>query len=150
MANESAVSLAKSLLRDGAEASLATLDATGAPFVSLVIFATGGDDAPILLLSRLARHTQNLARDPRASLMVSDRPGGDAQARVRATFIGRIAPLTDAAAIEDARRRFLARHPSATTYAGFSDFRFHAMVIESVHMVQGFGRIYEFDGKDLP
>lgn len=149
MANEPIVNLARSLLTNEGEASLATLDASGAPFASLVTFATDARHTPLLLISNLARHTQNLSRDPRASLLVSDRTNDDTQARSRATFIGKLTPLTDPEKIAAAKSHFLARHPSASTYAAFPDFRYFALSVDKVHMVQGFGRILEFDGTEL-
>jgi len=48
--------------------TLATLarDPVGHPFASAVAFALGPDGQPLLLLSGLAEHTQNLHADPRA------------------------------------------------------------------------------------
>jgi putative heme iron utilization protein len=42
-----------------------------------------------------------------------------------------------------ARRRFLARHPSAEGYAGFADFAFYTLEIERGHYIGGFGRIVD-------
>ena len=116
-------------------------------------FATGDAGEPLFLLSRLARHTQNLVRDPRASLLISDRvetdDDVDRQARARASLNGTIAPLMDPAAIADARTRFLARHPASTTYIDFPDFRFYAMTVTDIHLVQGFGRINNLPGSAL-
>lgn len=38
------------------------------------------------------------------------------------------------------RNRFLARHPAASFYAGFGDFAFHRVAVESAHWVGGFAR----------
>ena len=58
-------------MRTALKGALATLDReTGHPYASLVLVATEPDGAPILLLSRLALHTRNLERDPRASLLL--------------------------------------------------------------------------------
>jgi putative heme iron utilization protein len=48
-----------------------------------------------------------------------------------------------------ARRRFLARHPSAEAYAGFSDFGFWRMEMSGAHLVAGFGRIADLKKDDL-
>ena len=48
---------AKRLLREAGKGALATLLPGGAPYASLVTIACAMDGAPILLLSRLARHT---------------------------------------------------------------------------------------------
>jgi hypothetical protein len=70
-----AVRTARHVLRLATTGGLATLDAGGAPFASLVTVATTPEGEPILLLSDLARHTQNIARDKRAGLLLVA-PGG--------------------------------------------------------------------------
>src|SRR4051812_31295112 len=69
---------ARSLVRAALKGSLATLDkSTGHPYASLALTATDVDGTPILLISRLALHTQNLGKDARASLLI-DGTGNDA------------------------------------------------------------------------
>jgi putative heme iron utilization protein len=48
-----------------------------------------------------------------------------------------------------ARRRFLARHPSAEAYAGFADFGFWRMEMSGAHLVAGFGRIADLKKDEL-
>lgn len=130
--------LARGLLANAPRASLATLTATGAPYASLVLTADDGTGAPLLLLSDLAEHAKNLARDPRASLLVeSVEQAGDPLAAPRATFLGDVARLDDFGA----KTSFVARHPSAATYAGFKDFALYRLAIARIHLVAGFGRI---------
>jgi heme iron utilization protein len=47
------------------------------------------------------------------------------------------------------RRRFLARHRAAESYAGFADFGFFRMEIAAAHLVAGFGRIADLEKSDL-
>src|ERR1700682_5529816 len=69
---------ARSLLRRSRQGALATLMAgSGDPYCSLVNLASHPDGSPILLISRLALHTQNILADPRVSLMLDERAGGD-------------------------------------------------------------------------
>lgn len=129
---------AQDLIRRGRRAALATTDReSGAPYVSLVAVATGFDGAPLLLLSELARHTQNLNADPRASLLFEDVGLADPLAGARVSVSG-TAAITDSA--ED-KRRYLARLPTAKSFAGFKDFSFWRLAPESAHLVAGFGRI---------
>src|SRR5271165_6776136 len=68
----------KKLLREGRSGALATLlPGSGDPYCSLVNIATAADGAPLLLISRLAVHTQNLLADARVSLMLDERREGD-------------------------------------------------------------------------
>jgi len=62
---------ARALVRRALKASLATIDAwSGYPYASLITVGTDASGAPIFLISGLARHTQNLAKDARASILV--------------------------------------------------------------------------------
>ena len=153
MSEETAETCAKRLFAQNREGALATLDEHGNPLTTLVTYAASEKGEPLLLLSGLARHTQNLKVDPRASLLIADAldAGDDAdiQARARASLNGAIAPLTDPAAIADARARFLARHPAAETYVDFADFKFFVMKVADIHLVQGFGRIKNLPGTIL-
>jgi putative heme iron utilization protein len=125
--------------------ALATLLVDGAPYASLVTVATMPDVSPILLLSRLARHTENILRDSRVSLLVEERRAGDPLEGARVSITGTISVIEDAVA----RRRFLARHPSAAGYAGFKDFSFWRIQPTGAHLVAGFGRIVDVDAQDL-
>lgn len=124
---------------------LASLLSGGAPYASLVLVATAADASPLLLLSRLARHTQNVLTDSRVSLLVSARADGDPLQAARLSIAGTAALLNDA----DVRRRFLTRHPSAAAYAGFEDFSFWRIEMSGAHLVAGFGRIADIAASDL-
>ena len=132
--------LARALLREALTVSLATLDPSGGhPFVSLVTVATDYDGAPLLLASRLALHSRNMAADGRVSLLLS-RPGrGDPLAHPRLTLSGIATP----SGAKHLRARFLARHPKAALYIDFPDFRFWRVLPGAAHLVAGFGRAPE-------
>ena len=138
---------ARAMVRRSLKGALGTLDQTsGAPYVSMVGVATDTAGQPILLLSTLARHTANLAADPRASLLLDHTDAsGDPVSGQRLTLTGRLEPACDASV----RRRYLARHPSAAVYADFADFSFWRLEIQSGHSIAGFGRIQQMRGKDL-
>ena len=144
--NFDAGSEAKRLIRAARRGALATKDAdSGAPYASLVAVATAPDGAPLLLLSGLARHTKNLTAEPRVSLLVEDVGLADPLAGARVTIWGTISATGDAGA----RRRYLARHPSAEAYAGFGDFSFYRIEPEGAHLVAGFGRISTLPRADI-
>jgi heme iron utilization protein len=134
------------LARQARTAALATsMPETAHPYASLVNFATDAVGRPLLLLSRLAIHTQNLLADPRASVLVREPlpTHADALTALRMTLIGALEVFAGG------RDRYLAVHPGAAMYAGFSDFSFWRMRVESVHAVAGFGRIATFPGSDM-
>jgi hypothetical protein len=134
------------MVRAASGAALATLNPDGFPYASLVNIATDAACRPLLLISKLAWHTRNLANDERASLLIVDpAEAGDPLEGARATLIGRF----ETAGEEAVRRRFLARHPRAAGYAGFADFSLWRMLPETVHVVAGFGRIRTFPAADM-
>jgi len=146
--------LCRRLMRRQAHAALATrlVDvAGGGPYASLVAVACDVDASPLLLISDLAQHSRNIAADNRVSLLFdgggdrlpsddlpSDDPSpGDPLAAPRLSLLG------EAARREDERllARFVARHPSAASYADFGDFHLYRIEIGRAHLVAGFGRI---------
>jgi putative heme iron utilization protein len=126
---------------------MATIDAkTGYPYASLVTLATDASGAPTLLISNLARHTANLAKDPRASIMVDETGAlADPLQGARVTLYGKVERTADKAV----RRRFLARHPEASFYADFPDFAFFRLAVEGAHYIGGFGRIFDLASSEL-
>jgi len=138
---------ARRLMRAALTGSLATLERDGGhPYASLVHVATAPDGTPIFLLSRLARHTRNLERDGRASLLVTDAEGrADPLAASRVTLVGTLERVHG----EAARQRYLARHPAAAGYAAFADFAVYALAVARGHYVGGFGRIVDLARADL-
>ena len=133
-----AIGDAKRLMRLARTGALATLEPDlGAPLVTLVGVASDFDGAPLLLLSTLSRHTRHLMNDPRASVLLTQAPErGDPLNHPRVTLSGRM----EQASGESPRRRYLQRNPKAKLYAGFADFAFFRLRVESVHFNGGFGR----------
>ena len=127
------------LLRRARIGTLSTLSADdGGPYGSLANVATDHEGRPLLFVSRLALHTQNLLKDGRASIMVGEVPEkGDALVGQRVSVMGRFKKIENA----ELKQRYLARHPAANFYAEFPDFSLWRMVPERVHGVAGFGRI---------
>ena len=135
--------LARSLLRRSRQGALATLMARGGdPYCSLANVATHADGSPILLISRLALHTQNILADARISLMLDERAEGDPLEGSRIMLAGRAEEASD----DDAailRRRYLNAHPSAEAFVDFNDFSFFRIRPHAAHLVAGFGRIVD-------
>jgi putative heme iron utilization protein len=143
-AEKEAIGTIRHTLRAALTGSLGTLargsaDAeAGDPYVSLVQVATRIDGCPILLLSTLAAHTQNALADGRVSLLLDGTHGLTRPLTgPRVTVQGALVGSPD----EPTRTRYLARHPEAVEYVGFSDFAFYVMEPTNVHLVAGFGVI---------
>jgi heme oxygenase (biliverdin-IX-beta and delta-forming) len=137
---------AKKLLRESRSGALATLmPGSGDPYCSLVNVATASDGAPLMLISRLAVHTQNLLADKRLSLMLDERREGDPLEGARVMLQGAGGATEDPAA----RRRYLERQPEAAMFADFADFAFYRIAIKAAHLVAGFGRIVDLKPRDI-
>ncbi len=133
------------LLRSIRAGMLATIGRDGFPFASLVNVATDMSGAPLLLLSGLSSHTQNLLAQPRASILLAETGKGDPLAHPRLTVTGTARELGNGADRDAARARFLARHPKSALYADFGDFGFWRLDLDRANLNGGFARAAEFD-----
>jgi putative heme iron utilization protein len=130
---------ARTLVHLGRTGTLGTLSRRhpGHPFVSIMPYAPDERGRPLLLISTLAMHTQNLAADPRASLLVAQ-PGDDPLALARLTLMGHAGRL-ESGERPAAREAYLARHPNAIHWVDFDDFAFWRLDVADVYFVGGFG-----------
>jgi len=110
----------------------------GHPFGSVMPYAPDERGAPLLLISAMAMHTQNLEGDARASLLATQ-PGWaeDPLAGGRVTLMGRAARVPDGER-QAAREAYLARHPNAAFWVDFEDFAFWRLEVADVYFVGGF------------
>ena len=131
---------ARTLLHLGRVGSLSTLSRKrpGFPFGSLMPYALDGTGRPVLLISTMAMHTQNLQQDGRASLLVTQEAGGDPLGAGRVTLVGNVSLIADAE-IAEARRLYLERHENSKYWVDFDDFSFFAMDVVDVYYIGGFG-----------
>lgn len=146
---QEAARAARTLIHQAGDAALGTLSSDGSPHVSQVACATMLDGAPLILISELAVHTRNIARDPRASLLFRTDEAddaGDANALARVSVDGMLHAVDDP---EAARTRFLRRQPASADYASFGDFRFMRLEPKRARIVAGFGRIANLAPADL-
>ena len=130
----------KSLLSTQKHGVLAVADRdSGISYGAYVNYACDAKGYPIMLISTLARHTQALNANPAASLLVADLPlSGDILTGQRACFMGHCRKIEYS---EDMTAAYLAQHPYAAVYIGFSDFSFWRLQPELIHTVAGFGQI---------
>ncbi len=131
---------ARTLVYLGRAGTLSTLSRRhpGHPFGSVMPYALDGQGCPLFLISTMAMHTQNLASDRRASLLVTEATGGgDPLATGRVTLMGQVLPVPPPE-IAAARAAYLARQPNAAYWVDFGDFDFHRLAIRDVYYVGGF------------
>lgn len=132
---------ARTLVHLGWTGALGTLSRRhpGHPFVSVMPYAPDDRGRPLLLISTLAMHTQNLEADPRASLLVAQAGAGeDPLALARVTLMGRAHRLAEGER-GAARGAYLARHANAAHWVDFEDFAFWRLDPTDIYFVGGFG-----------
>lgn len=145
--------LCQSIIRKAERATLATVAAKGKggvggpwPYASLVLTACDEAGNPLLLISDLADHTRNIRTDRRVSLLYDDTAGlDDPLTGPRVTLQGEAEQVEK----EPLLQTYLARHPTADTYANFADFHLFRVRPVRAHLVAGFGRVYWVEGKEL-
>jgi heme oxygenase (biliverdin-IX-beta and delta-forming) len=111
----------------------------GFPFGSVAPYGVDENGRPTLLVSTMAMHTQNIAADPRASLLVTQPDwSDDPLAGARVTLVGQVerVPDGDGASV---REDYLARQPNARYWVDFDDFAFYRMEVVDLYYVAGFG-----------
>lgn len=147
-ADDAARAQARRMVRTARFGALASVGPEGWPMASRVALATMIDGAPVCLVSQLSAHTAAMDADPRVSLMVGEPGKGDPLAHPRLTVLATARRLPREAD-GDARRRYLARHPKAALYAGFTDFAFFRLEPAAADMNGGFGAAHRLTAADL-
>jgi hypothetical protein len=137
---------ARTLAYLGRTGALATLSRKlpGYPFASVMPYALDEHGQPIVLISAMAMHTQNLQADPRASLLITQPPGeartresAEPLAAARLTLVGEARSIGRHAS-GTVRDRYLARHPRAAYWVNFEDFSFWRLEVQDAYFVGGF------------
>src|ERR1700693_4993189 len=125
----------------GRVGSLSTLSRKqqGFPFGSVMPYGLDDHANPVLLISTMAMHTQNVQADPRSSLLVTQPDTtGDPLGASRVTLIGNTLPVP-VPDVAEARKLYLARYANSKYWVDFDDFSFYRMDVVDVYYVGGFG-----------
>jgi putative heme iron utilization protein len=143
----------RSLLHNHRVAALATLDADGFPFASMVPFAVEPSSAHLVIhVSGLAAHTRNLQAAPRVSLLVmqAEVAGEPVHALQRVTLEGVATVLErDSAVWRAARGAYLARFADAEPMTALGDFMFVGIAVQGARQVAGFGAARSLDAETM-
>lgn len=108
----------------------------GFPFGSVMPYAVDGAGRPVFFISSMAMHTQNLHKDPHASLLVMQPDAlEDPLGAARVTVVG----TAGVVAAEEVRELYLSRHEDARYWADFSDFAYFRLQPAGVYFIGGFG-----------
>ncbi|MEX8516986.1 MAG: pyridoxamine 5'-phosphate oxidase family protein [Leptothrix sp. (in: b-proteobacteria)] len=141
------------LLHNRRIAALGTLQADGAPFVSMVPYALHPDH-PVLILhvSALAAHRRQMEADARVSLLVcaAQDEQTPTQALGRVTLNGQAQILAPGSADwQLCRDAYLQRYPQAEPITALPDFAFVAIELHEARQVAGFGAARSLSSTDL-
>lgn len=140
------------LIRRERIATLGTLR-NGEPNVSMVAYVHAPDFSVFSLrLSRLAWHTQDLARAARVSLAICETDDGraDPQTLARVTLRGEAAIMAGAGAqFETLKRAWLDRFPASAVTFELADFSFWCIAPRDARFVAGLGRTFNLNAEDL-
>jgi len=139
---------ARQFLRSTHSGLLSTFSAKfeGYPFGSVAPFVLNQQGEPVILISTLAEHTKNIAKNPNVSLLVFS-GAEDLQANSRLTLIGQALP-TDKSDT-NLRARYLRYLPQAASYFDMHDFAFYRIVISQARYIAGFGKMGWMEGINL-
>ncbi|HTP61350.1 MAG TPA: pyridoxamine 5'-phosphate oxidase family protein [Burkholderiales bacterium] len=140
------------LIRGERVAHLATLR-QGAPMASMTLYlpeaGPAGFTGFLVHVSRLAWHTQDMARDPRVALSIAQTDDGRADPFTlqRLTVRGTAENLANEQ--PDLKRLWLARFPEQAINFELADFSFWRILPRDARFVAGFGRIHNLSAAQL-
>ena len=137
------------LLRQERLAHLATLR-QGAPMASLTLYLPAGDFSAFFVhVSRLAWHTQDMAREARVALSIAQTDDGRADPFTlrRVSIRGEAVQLQGEQ--DDLRAKWLERFPEQKINFELADFSFWRIAPRDARFVAGFGRIHNLSAAEL-
>lgn len=113
----------------------------GYPFGSVVPFCLDQSGQPLILISRLAQHTQNITEHPQVALtLLEPNPEqGDIQQVERLTLLAEAERL-DGEAVPEAALRYYRCFPQARGYHDELDFDFYRLNLIQLRFIEGFGQ----------
>src|SRR5689334_4281322 len=129
---------ARTLAMVGRMGSLSTQSRkfSGFPFGSMMPYAADHQGRPVMFISSMAMHTQNLVQNPSASLLITQPDAaGDPLGSARVTLIGTAATVSS----DEVRELYLSRYENARFWQDYTDFAYYRLEIEGVYFIGGFG-----------
>lgn len=130
-----------------AKAGVLSSDYKGTPFGSFMPYVLDKEGTPIIFVSDLARHTQNINTNPKCSLIVHKLISKDIFNSPRITLIGKMVKISDKERKAIAKD-YLKVHSGAEDFIDFADFNFYRLEISSIYWVGQFGDIQEVEVAD--
>ncbi len=91
---------------------------------------------PVLFISSMAMHTQNLHHDARASLLIPQPDSsGDPLGAARVTLLGTAAEVP----AREVGDLYLSRYEAAKYWQEYTDFTYHRLEVSGIYFIGGFG-----------
>jgi len=134
------------LVKAGKTAALSTTYERGT-FTSFVPYVLDAQGRPVILVSEISVHTDNLDKNPSCSLMVSKVNEESVYESQRLTLIGQMKPVPEKE-IEEVKKAYLKRHPDSEILFQLADFHLYRLEIEKVYYVGGFASAEWVELKD--
>ncbi|WP_410500049.1 HugZ family protein [Chitinibacter sp. S2-10] len=133
-----------SLIRRCRSLALASNSAqmAGYPHVSWLPMIADEAGRPLLIMSRLAEHTQNVLNDSKVSVLLHDDEMGLSKARL--TILGDLQPATVDALLESRLARY---NPELASYLAMGDFAVWRLWPLRARYIAGFGRMGWVEGE---
>lgn len=114
----------------------------GYPFGSVVPVCPDYNGMPLILISKLAQHTQNIQEIPQVSLtLVENAESGSVQTDARVTLLAD-AQLVPIDAVASAAERYYRFFPDSRGYHTELDFVFYRLKVITVRYIGGLGKIH--------
>ena len=134
------ISSAQHLFKTHCNGILSThsVDLPGYPFGSLTPYCLDYQGQPIILISNIAQHTQNISHNHKVSLISHDPQPDNSQASGRVTYIADALKLDDT----DIADRYYRFYPESQGYHQSHDFDFYTLRCVKVRYIGGFGDIH--------
>jgi putative heme iron utilization protein len=107
------------------------------PFGSLVPYALDAKNNPIIYISDLALHTQNLKKYNKVTLTVSKVDKKDIFNSSRATILAKAVKVEG----KEVEELYFKRFPKAKRFNKLHDFSFYRLEVDKTYFVGGFGNI---------
>lgn len=142
--------LTYSLLCEQKKAILCTqsLDFLGYPYGSAVPYCMSHRGRPLILISRIAEHTQNIAKNQKVSLMVVAESNAGVQQTKRVTYVANAKLLTHAEI--GVGERYFQFFPKNREYFDELDFEFYELEPVGIRYIGGFADAHWLKSLDFP
>lgn len=133
---------AVALLSNGQGGIVSTIENGNKPYLSSMPFVIDNEGRPIVFISDLARHTDNIQKNSNVSIIVSepDKQGSYFNGS-RVTLSGKFVKVTNEKEIAACRKLYMSHFEEAKEWADFGDFNYYRLEIDDIFFIGGFGEI---------